>query len=164
MGGWPWKAREVNNTQIAGNFKTQNRNFQMAQLPQLFWLDPRLTMTNNICFSNPRYGFRGGWGTMLVSSVLNLDIFTTNLHTASERKGHTSKRVEDFHIKMAQVKARIWPWLAYLFQVRSTADRPKNVARLLHEADQLAKRVTRVDWTRLGWLNEAELTKRDWVD
>jgi len=36
-----------------------------------------------------------------------------------------------FVLKKAQAKARIWPWLVYLFQVRSAAARVKHAGATL---------------------------------
>jgi hypothetical protein len=41
--------------------------------------------------------------------------------TAGEREWNYSNDFKTFALKMAQAKARIWPGLACLFQVRSTA-------------------------------------------
>ena len=42
--------------------------------------------------------------------------------SASERRGDTLKDFKDFYL---EVKARIWPWLSNMLQVRSTADVPE---------------------------------------
>jgi len=39
--------------------------------------------------------------------------------TASERAGNNLK---DFRLKMAQAKARFWPWRSYVCHIRSAAD------------------------------------------
>ena len=39
----------------------------------------------------------------------------------SSEEGTTETVLTTFVLKMAQAKARIWPWLAYVFQVGSTA-------------------------------------------
>ena len=53
-------------------------------------------------------------------SVGTLITFTKALKvTASERRGNSLKQVEDFDLK---VKARIWPWLSYMSDIRSTVE------------------------------------------
>ena len=45
----------------------------------------------------------------------------------SSRKGTTLMILKTCTGKMAHAKARIWPWLAYRFQVRSTEASPRSV-------------------------------------
>ena len=55
--------------------------------------------------------------------------------TAAERAGITLKCFKDFHLKMAQAKARIWPWLPYLCQAHSTAVGVKKGLEILNLAE-----------------------------
>ena len=41
--------------------------------------------------------------------------------SAADREGNNSKGLKHFCLKIAQAKAKIWPWLSYMCQLRSTA-------------------------------------------